>query len=111
MILDGRPGEEGRLTIVDYKTAGAQDEKHQLQLQVYTDAGRREGLDVADALVHDMQSTTRIAVDTSDGAIAQAERTVRRAAASLKRAEFPAKPETSRCVACDVSSICSFSAV
>ena len=106
VILDGQPGNEGRLTIVDYKTAAAQEAKHELQLQIYADAGRREGLDVADALVHDMKSANRIPVDTSEGAIREAEVTVRRSAAKLKQREFNPNPERGRCTACDVKTIC-----
>lgn len=106
VILDGQPGSEGRLTIVDYKTAAAQEEKHGLQLQIYTDAGRREGLDVADALVHDMKTASRIQVDTSADAIKEAEVVVRRAATKLKSRDFTANPEPNRCTACDVKAIC-----
>lgn len=110
VILDGKPGSEGRLTIVDYKTAAAQEEKHGLQLQIYTDAGRREGLDVADALVHDMKTASRIPVDTSVDAIKEAEVVVRRAATKLKSRDFTANPEPKRCTACDVKTICPHSA-
>lgn len=106
VILDGQPGSEGRLTIVDYKTAAAQEEKHGLQLQIYTDAGRREGLDVADALVHDMKTASRIPVDTSAEAIKEAEVVVRRAATKLKSRDFTANPEPKRCTSCDVKTIC-----
>lgn len=106
VILDGTPGNEGRLTIVDYKTAAAHEVKHELQLQIYADAGRREGLDVTQALVHDMKTATRIPVDTSDKAIQAAEITVRRSATALKRREFNPNPERGRCTACDVKTIC-----
>ncbi len=106
VILDGTPGNEGRLTIVDYKTAAAHEVKHELQLQIYADAGRREGLDVTQALVHDMKTATRIPVDTSSSAIQAAEVTVRRSATALKRREFKPNPERGRCTACDVKTIC-----
>ena len=106
VILDGTPGNEGRLTIVDYKTAAAHEVKHELQLQIYADAGRREGLDVTQALVHDMKTATRIPVDTSDKSIQAAEITVRRSATALKRREFNPNPERGRCTACDVKTIC-----
>ncbi len=110
VILDGQPGNEGRLTIVDYKTAAAQEEKHELQLQIYLDAGRREGLDVADAFVHDMKSADRILVDSSELAIKAAEDMVRRSAASLKKKDYKPNPERGRCMACDVRTICPHSA-
>jgi len=44
------------LAIVDYKTSTSGDmSEHSLQLQVYADAGRREGLDVRAAYVHDLK--------------------------------------------------------
>ena len=111
VILDGQPGNEGRLTIVDYKTAAAQEEKHELQLQIYLDAGRREGLDVADAFVHDMKSADRIPIDSSESALKAAEETVRRSATALKKKEYTPTPERGRCTACDVRTICPHSAV
>jgi DNA helicase-2/ATP-dependent DNA helicase PcrA len=111
VILDGQPGNEGRLTIVDYKTAAAQDEKHELQLQIYLNAGRREGLDIADAFVHDMKSADRISVDASDDAIAHAELIVRLSAERLKKREFTPNPDSKRCTSCDVQSICRHSAI
>jgi DNA helicase-2/ATP-dependent DNA helicase PcrA len=110
VILDGQPGNEGRLTIVDYKTAAAQEEKHELQLQIYLDAGRREGLDVADAFVHDMKSADRIPIDSSDTALKAAEETVKRSATALKKKEYKPNPEIGRCTACDVRTICPHSA-
>jgi DNA helicase-2/ATP-dependent DNA helicase PcrA len=110
VILDGQPGNEGRLTIVDYKTAAAQEEKHELQLQIYLDAGRREGLDVADAFVHDMKSADRIPIDSSEAALKAAEETVKRSATALKKKEYTPNPERGRCTACDVRTICPHSA-
>lgn len=51
VIIDHSDGEE-RLSIVDYKTATGDGEQHGFQLQVYSDAGRREGLTVERAFVH-----------------------------------------------------------
>ena len=46
VILDKEGGEVRSLAIVDYKTSTDPDadEDYALQLAVYTDAGRREGL-------------------------------------------------------------------
>ena len=58
VIYDEHDGVADNLAIVDYKTATGEDIQP-LQLQVYADAGRREGLTVGAAFVHDMSTTTR----------------------------------------------------
>lgn len=93
------------LTIVDYKTStGAEIDP--LQLQVYTDAGRREGLTVGAAFVHDMATTTRHTIDVGLGAITTAEQTVVEAADSLRERDFGPKPEAKKCASCDVRAVC-----
>lgn len=110
VILDYENGVPNALTILDYKTASRDTGTHALQLQIYADAGRREGLDVTSAYVHDMKVSKRIPVDVSPEAIVKAEVTVRRAAAKLKIREFEPNPEQSRCQMCDVRSVCKSSA-
>src|SRR5207248_1681916 len=44
VILDREGGNPDALAILDYKTSTSDEADHLLQLQVYTDAGRREGL-------------------------------------------------------------------
>jgi DNA helicase-2/ATP-dependent DNA helicase PcrA len=57
VILDREGGVTHALAIVDYKTSTSGDvDSHALQLQVYADAGRREGLDVQAAYVHDLKA-------------------------------------------------------
>jgi DNA helicase-2/ATP-dependent DNA helicase PcrA len=101
-------GDGGTLTMVDYKTAAADDPKHGLQLQVYASAGRREGLPIAEAYVHDMKDARRIPVDLSSAALNRAESTVERAAMQLKTQEFVATPEAKKCESCDVKTVCSY---
>ena len=98
------------MTLIDYKTRASEDAEHDIQLQVYASAGRREGLDVADAFVHDMVASDRIPVDIESLAITQAETLVIEAAGKIKRREFDALPEKSKCGRCDVRAICSQSA-
>jgi len=105
VIYDEHDGVIDNLAIVDYKTATG-GEIHPLQLQVYSDAGRREGLTVGAAFIHDMSTTTRHIVDISDAAVKQAEQTVIDAATLLKKRDFTPKPEKSKCVSCDVKSVC-----
>ena len=64
VIYDEHDGVIENLAIVDYKTStGGAIEP--LQLQVYADAGRREGLTVGGAFIHDMASEIghEVAVD------------------------------------------------
>jgi DNA helicase-2/ATP-dependent DNA helicase PcrA len=105
VIYDEHDGVIDNLAIVDYKTStGGAIEP--LQLQVYADAGRREGLTVAAAFIHDMGATTRHDVDVGDDAVEQAEATVIAAAASLRQRDFKPKPERKKCASCDVRSVC-----
>lgn len=105
VIYDEHGGVIDNLAIVDYKTStGGSVEP--LQLQVYADAGRREGLTVSAAFVHDMGATTRHDVDVSGAAVAQAEETVIAVAKSLKERDFTPKPEPKKCASCDVRSVC-----
>jgi DNA helicase-2/ATP-dependent DNA helicase PcrA len=105
VIIDHSDGEE-RLTIVDYKTATNEAEQHEFQLQVYTDAGRREGLTVERALVHDLRSATRLDVPVDDSEIAQAEDLVLDLVSRLKAKQFRPNPDAERCGRCDVRSMC-----
>lgn len=105
VIYDEHDGVIDNLAILDYKTATG-PEIHPLQLQVYADAGRREGLTVGAAFIHDMSTTARHPVDISDEAVKQAEETVIEAAALLKARDFPPKPEKSKCLVCDVKTVC-----
>ena len=105
VIYDEHDGVIENLAIVDYKTStGGAIEP--LQLQVYADAGRREGLTVGGAFIHDMRETTRHVVDVSAEAVERAEATVVDVAASLRARDFAPKPERKKCASCDVRSVC-----
>jgi len=93
------------LVIVDYKTStGGVIEP--LQLQVYADAGRREGLGVKAAFVHDMGQAQRHHVDVGDSAVEAAEVTVLEAAQAMRNRDYSPKPEPSKCGMCDVRAVC-----
>jgi DNA helicase-2/ATP-dependent DNA helicase PcrA len=109
VIYDERDGGMENLSLVDYKTATG-ELIDPLQLQVYADAGRREGLTVGAAFIHDMSSETRHTVDISDELIAKAESRVVEAADALKRRDYDPIPTISKCAQCDVRSICSSAA-
>lgn len=105
VILDKEGGAPTGLAIVDYKTSTDSDiSPYELQLQVYADAGWREGLDVRAAYLHDLNGTREgIAVDA--GSIASAEGTVEEAAARMRSRDFEPSPGA-RCRTCDVRTIC-----
>lgn len=106
VIYDDGIGGPANLTIIDYKTStdGSPDP---LQLQIYTDAGRREGLTVQAALIHDMAEPTKpFTVDVSDSTIAEAEVFVVARADALRQRDFTPTPEKAKCRRCDVRSVC-----
>lgn len=105
IIYDEHDGVMDNLAIVDYKTATG-TEVHPLQLQVYADAGRREGLTVGAAFIHDLSTTARHTVDISHEAIKHAEQKVVEVAALLRERDFTPAPEKSKCLSCDVKSVC-----
>jgi DNA helicase-2/ATP-dependent DNA helicase PcrA len=111
VILDYENGKPKALALVDYKSATANDDSFDLQLQIYTDAGRREGLDVQAGYVHDLDSGERIAIDVTPTALKNAEAVTIKAASELKSRIFAAKPEKSRCKICEVRTICKSRAV
>ncbi len=103
--MDTEGGVPSALAIVDYKTStdGALA-PYELQLQVYADAGRREGLDVRGAYLHDLNGTRkRIEIDAVT--IASAEHKVEEAAHRIRNREFDPSPGA-RCHSCEVRTIC-----
>lgn len=106
VILDKEGGQVGSLAIVDYKTATDGEGEHDLQLQVYADAARREGLAVRGAYVHDLTAGDRDPVDVSTTAIGSAEATVVSLVERLRDRDFPASPSRATCSRCDVRPLC-----
>lgn len=105
VILDRENGIPSALAIVDYKTSiDDSTEPYKLQLQVYADAGRREGLDVRGAYVHDLQGE-RKGIEIDDVTIQSAERRVETAALKIRHREFEPSPGP-RCRTCEVRTIC-----
>lgn len=109
VILDKEGGVETGLAILDYKTSTTEITEHELQLQVYADAGRREGLDVRGAYVHDLKAGVRAPVSIDEPAVSSAEETVKGAAARLRDRNFSANPGAA-CRGCEVRKVCSFAA-
>lgn len=104
-------GVPASLAIVDYKTSTEGDiDEHALQLQVYADAGRREGLEVRAAYVHDLKNASREEVPIDLDTIALAEDVVLDAGARLREGSYTANPGA-RCRKCDVRHMCPHAAV
>ena len=76
-----------------------------LQLQIYTDAGRREGLDVTAAYVHDLRAGERADVDVSNRAVVTAEALVMGAAQRLRNRDYRPSPGK-HCRGCEVRTVC-----
>ena len=105
VILDREGGVDTALAILDYKTSTSALAEHEMQLQVYADAGRREGLDVRAAYVHDLKAGVRGAVPVDAVAIADAEQKVTEAAARLRERNYEPNPGQ-RCRRCEVRLMC-----
>ena len=105
VILDQEGGVPTGLAILDYKTSTTLDEDHGLQLQIYTDAGRREGLDVRGAYVHDLKAGARFDVDVTHEAVSVAEVTILSAADRLRGRDYTPSPGA-RCRRCEVRTVC-----
>ena len=107
VILDEEGGRPASYAILDYKTStGGGDTAHDLQLQIYADAGRREGLDVQAAYVHDLKAGSRGGVDVSAEAISHAEAQVIDAAKRLRVRDYAPSPGR-KCRTCEVRTVCS----
>jgi DNA helicase-2/ATP-dependent DNA helicase PcrA len=110
VILDREDGVPSALAIVDYKTSTTgETADHALQLQVYADAGRREGLDVRAAYVHDLKAAARQPITVDTAAISRAESAVSDAAAQVRARDYTPNPGV-RCRRCEVRTICAFAA-
>ncbi len=106
VILDKEDGVPTALAIVDYKTSTHGDiGEHALQLQVYADAGRREGLDVRAAYVHDLAATRRESVPVDPATIGEAEDVVTEAAVRLRARDYRPTPGP-KCRRCEVRTVC-----
>jgi DNA helicase-2/ATP-dependent DNA helicase PcrA len=105
VIYDEHDGVPDNLAIVDYKSATGGDIEP-LQLQVYADAGRREGLTVSAAFIHDMATETEYRVAIDSVTVAAAEAHVIATAEGLRQRDFTPKPELKKCRRCDVRNVC-----
>jgi DNA helicase-2/ATP-dependent DNA helicase PcrA len=105
VILDKHEGVLNNLAIVDYKTSIGEQE-FDLQLQIYAEAGFREGLNVRGAFVHDLKDATRMEVAIDEPSRKIAVQIAEKAVLGIKNREFQARPSTGKCGRCDVRAIC-----
>ncbi len=108
VILDREGGVIGNLAIVDYKTANdpKTDDIFAFQLAIYAAAGRGEGLDVTAAYLHALKESNRKNVPVDSVAISVARKRADTLIEEIVAGEFPARPELSKCRACDMRAIC-----
>ena len=111
VILDREGGNIHALALVDYKTSLRRDYEFDLQLQVYASAGRREGLDVRGAYVHDLDEADRVPVDIEGPTIEIAEKRVSEAVRRYREADFTPTPSKGVCGTCDMRAVCRFRSV
>lgn len=110
VVLDMHEGVVNNLALVDYKTSVG-DQEFDLQLQVYAEAGIREGLEVRGAFVHDLKHDNRVNVDISESARRNAVKTVTEAISGIRDRKFDATPSENKCSHCDVRALCNSRAV
>ncbi len=110
VILDREGGVAGNLALVDYKTRKVRedDASLDLQLKVYTAAGRGEGFEVRAAYLHDLtapRDNARHPVDASARAVRDALVTVESLCRGVRAREFASSPGD-HCKRCDVRRLC-----
>jgi DNA helicase-2/ATP-dependent DNA helicase PcrA len=110
VVLDRHEGVPDNLALVDYKTSVG-DQDFSLQLQIYAEAGIREGLEVRGAYVHDLKGDARVDIDISDSARASAITVVQSAVEGIRSRKFDASPSEEKCSFCDVRALCMSRAV
>jgi DNA helicase-2/ATP-dependent DNA helicase PcrA len=112
VILDAENGAVGSLAIVDYKVAAdeSRSARYEEQLQIYSLAGRGEGLTVEAAYLHELKDGRRSAVNISDPATSQALESVRHHLGRLRAGQFEPAPAEHRCETCEYQRLCRHSA-
>jgi DNA helicase-2/ATP-dependent DNA helicase PcrA len=108
VILDEEDGLPGRLAIVDYKTATdpRRDEHYRMQMAVYAEAARGEGLDVVAGYVHELKHGDRHAVDIRQETNAQGLEKVASSVRAIRTGRFEPCVSQEKCATCDYRMVC-----
>jgi DNA helicase II / ATP-dependent DNA helicase PcrA len=108
VILDREGGGPGSLAIIDYKVSrdDSQLDRHELQLRIYSHAGRQEGFDVRAAYLHSLAQSRRQAIGLSDPVVSQSVETASKALAGIRRSSFPPVSIKKKCEKCDYRHLC-----
>jgi DNA helicase-2/ATP-dependent DNA helicase PcrA len=108
VILDEEGGLPGRLSIVDYKTATdeREDDHYRLQMAVYAEAARGEGLDVAAGYVHELKHGNRRAIDIRKEANVLGLDRVATSVRAIRTGTFRPCAAHEHCLRCDYRLVC-----
>ena len=108
VILDHEDGFKKSLAIVDYKVSKGEERKdrNELQLRIYSHAGRREGFDVRGAYLHSLAQSSRETVTIDEAVVAESVGKATKAIAAIRAGAYPAASSKKACSACDYARLC-----
>lgn len=110
VILENEEGRKQSLAIVDYKVSKSDQraDRNELQLRIYSHAGRREGFDIRGAYLHNLGESRRTAVNIDEGQVAESVKKAENALSAIRAGHYP--PATSRqaCSSRDHARICRY---
>jgi DNA helicase-2/ATP-dependent DNA helicase PcrA len=108
VILDNEGGEKQGLAILDYKVSKGEErkERNELQLRIYSHAGRQEGFNVRGAYLHSLAKSTREPVSIDRSIVADSVTKAVQALAAIRAGQFPAASSRKVCSACDHARLC-----
>ncbi len=110
VILGHEAGSKDSLAIIDYKVSQSDEraDRYELQLRIYSDAGRREGFDVRAAYLHSLAGSKREPVAIDKPTVHDAVETAAKALTSIRAGTFPPAPSKAACVACNYARVCRY---
>ena len=108
VILNEENGKADHLAIVDYKTATDEhrDERYAKQLTIYAAAGRQEGLNVDACYVHELGTSERKAIESTEDKTTAAVEWAATRFGEIASGVYPIKAEETRCGQCDFKKVC-----
>lgn len=108
VILDNEEGRKQSLAIVDYKVSKGEErqDRNELQLRIYSHAGRREGFDVRAAYLHSLAQSRRDSIPIDQAAVAESVQKASQALTAIRSGQYPAISSRKACAACDYSRVC-----